>query len=407
MTVKTHCTLCGHSNREIVDLGNSPPANNFIETEKDIIKSYPLILDYCDHCSGLQLRHCLDKELLYSEYTYLTPDTSSLTEHYKLIADFLVKKNYISKDTDCLEIGSNNGRFLHYLKPYVNSVLGVDPAKNVAQFAAELGVETIIDFFSKNIVSKVKEKKHEINLIVARHMFAHNANPDDIFDGIDALLHENGVVLIENQYAFETLQTGAFDQIYHEHMFYYSVKNMKNYLESHSYDLNDILLTDIHGGSIVFIASRATTFPISQTVNRQLDNEDRLLKDDWIFKEFLDGIELVKSNSLNEINSDIKKQKKIIAYGAPAKAFTMFSALDLDNSKISACVDTSVTKIGKLFPVFNIPVISEKDLSEIDYDTVLVTAWNYKEDILKRSDTLFKKGTKLIFPLPKFEIIYV
>ncbi len=407
MTVKTHCTLCGHSNREIVDLGNSPPANNFIETEKDIIKSYPLILDYCDHCSGLQLRHCLDKELLYSEYTYLTPDTSSLTEHYKLIADFLVKKNYISKDTDCLEIGSNNGRFLHYLKPYVNSVLGVDPAKNVAQFAAELGVETIIDFFSKNIVSKVKEKKHEINLIVARHMFAHNANPDDIFDGIDALLHENGVVLIENQYAFETLQTGAFDQIYHEHMFYYSVKNMKNYLESHSYDLNDILLTDIHGGSIVFIASRATTFPISQTVNRQLDNEDRLLKDDWIFKEFLDGIELVKSNSLNEINSDIKKQKKIIAYGAPAKAFTMFSALDLDNSKISACVDTSVTKIGKLFPVFNIPVISEKDLSEIDYDTVLVTAWNYKEDILKRSDTLFKKGTKLIFPLPQFEIIYV
>ena len=407
MTVKTHCTLCGHSNREIVDLGNSPPANNFIETEKDTIKSYPLILDYCDHCSGLQLRHCLDKELLYSEYTYLTPDTSSLTEHYKLIADFLVKKNYISKDTDCLEIGSNNGRFLHYLKPYVNSVLGVDPAKNVAKFAAELGVETIIDFFSKNIVSKVKEKKQEIQLIVARHMFAHNATPDDIFDGIEALLHEKGVVLIENQYAFETLQTGAFDQIYHEHMFYYSVKNMKNYLESHSYDLNDILLTDIHGGSIVFVASRATTFPISQMVNRQLDNEDRLLKDDWIFKEFLDGIELVKSNSLNEINSDIKKQKKIIAYGAPAKAFTMFSALDLDNSKISACVDTSVTKIGKLFPVFNIPVISEKDLSEIDYDTVLVTAWNYKEDILKRSDTLFKKGTKLIFPLPQFEIIYV
>ena len=238
-------------------------------------------------------------------------------------------------------------------------------------------------------------------------MFAHNATPDDIFDGIEALLHEKGVVLIENQYAFETLQTGAFDQIYHEHMFYYSVKNMKNYLESHSYDLNDILLTDIHGGSIVFVASRATTFPISQMVNRQLDNEDRLLKDDLIFKEFLDGIELVKSNSLNEINSDIKKQKKIIAYGAPAKAFTMFSALDLDNSKISACVDTSVTKIGKLFPVFNIPVISEKDLSEIDYDTVLVTAWNYKEDILKRSDTLFKKGTKLIFPLPQFEIIYV
>jgi len=345
--------------------------------------------------------------LLYSEYTYLTPDTDSLTEHYQSIIDFLLTKNYISQDTNCLEIGSNNGRFLKHLMPSVNSVLGVDPAKNVAEFAAELGVETIVDFFSKNIVDELKQKRDHIQLIVARHMFAHNPYPDEIFEGIDDLLTNKGVILIENQYAFETLRTGAFDQIYHEHMFYYSVKNMKNYLKSHNYELNDILLTQIHGGSIVFIGSKKGNFPISSKVKEQLDYEEGLLKDDLIFKEFIEVYKQVKTKVLHEINLDIANSKKIIAYGAPAKAFTMFSALELDNTKIGSCVDTSITKIGKLFPVFNIPVISEKDLSLMEYDTVLVTAWNYKEDILKRSESLFKKGTKLIFPLPEYEIIYV
>ena len=407
MTIKTRCTLCDHPNREIINLGNSPPANNFIDTVHDGIKSYPLILDYCDHCSGLQLRHTLEKELLYSEYTYLTPDTDSLTEHYQLIIDFLLNENYISQDTNCLEIGSNNGRFLKHLKSNVNSVLGVDPAKNVAEFAAELGIETIVDFFSKQIVDELKKKREEIELIVARHMFAHNSYPNEIFEGIDDLLGNKGVILIENQYAFETLRTGAFDQIYHEHMFYYSVKNMKNYLKSHNYELNDILLTEIHGGSIVFVGSRKGTFSISSNIKEQLDYEENLLKDDLIFKEFIEVFEHVKTKVLNELNQDISNSKKIIAYGAPAKAFTMFSALELDNSKIGACVDTSITKIGKIFPVFNIPVISERDLSQMEYDTVLVTAWNYKGDILKRSETLFRKGTKLIFPLPEYEIIYV
>jgi len=407
MTIKEVCRLCGEKNREIINLGDSPPANNFVEKEKDLVQAYPLILDYCDNCSGLQLRHCLEKEQLYSNYTYLTPDTNSLTEHYGKIVDFLVSNNYISSKINCLEVGSNNGRFLHYLKPYVNSVLGVDPAKNVAKFASDLGVETIVDFFSKSVVEDVLKKKGDIKFIVARHMFAHNSTPDDIFEGMDDLLHDKGVILIENQYAFDTLQKGAFDQIYHEHMFYYSVKNMENYLKSRQYDLNDILLTDIHGGSIVFISSKENTFPISSKVNSQLEYEQDLLKDDLIFNHFLDIVKEVKLKTLGEIDSDVAQQKKVIAYGAPAKAFTMFSTLELDNRKIAFCVDTSVTKIGKIFPTFNIPVISENDLANKEYDTVLVTAWNYKEDILKRSEDIFKKGTKLIFPLPEFEILYV
>ena len=406
MIVKSKCRLCNSVNREIINLGNSPPANHFVSKVQTTVDSFPLIVDFCDQCSGFQLRHCLDKEQLYSHYSYLTPDTASLNDHYENIVDYLTANNYLSKDMDCLEIGSNNGRFLKFLEPYVKSVLGVDPAENVASIAASLGIETIVDFFSKDIIHKIKNKNRKIRLIIARHMFAHNPHPNDIFEGINSLLDEKGVILIENQYVFDTLQTGAFDQIYHEHMFYYSVKNIQNYLNGHSYDLNDIFFTDIHGGSIVFIGSRKNQYPVSQKVKDKIKWENKLLYKDKILNKFRNRVEEIKTMTLKEINMDIREGKTVCAYGAPAKAFTMFSLLGLDNSKINFCVDTSVTKIGKYFPTFNIPVVSEDQMISMEYDTFLVNAWNYKTDILSRSNKLFKQNTKLIFPLPDFEIVY-
>ena len=406
MIIKKKCRLCNSVNREIINLGNSPPANNFISKVQTTVDSFPLIIDFCDQCSGFQLRHCLDKEQLYSHYSYLTPDTASLNDHYEIIVDYLTANNYLSKDMNCLEIGSNNGRFLKFLEPYVKSVLGVDPAENVASIAASLGIETIVDFFSKDVIHKIKNKDRKIRLIVARHMFAHNPHPNNIFEGINSLLDEKGVILIENQYVFDTLQTGAFDQIYHEHMFYYSVKNMQHYLNSHAYDLNDIFFTNIHGGSIVFIGSRKNQYPVSQNVKDKIKWENKLLYKDKILNQFRNRVEEIKTMTLKEINMDIREGKTVCAYGAPAKAFTMFSLLGLDNNKINFCVDTSVTKVGRYFPTFNIPVISEDQMTSMEYDTFLVNAWNYKTDILSRSTKLFKQNTKLIFPLPDFEIVY-
>ena len=407
MITKTKCSICDGSVEEIVDLGKCPPANNFVKKKNEMVNSYPLIVDFCNKCFCIQLRHCLSKNELYSYYTYSTPKIDSLADHYANLLKKLKKLGYAKKKQSCIEIGSNNGNLLKFLQPNFHKVLGVDPAANIAKIARNNGVETIIEFFSNDVADQISNEYNNFNVAIARHMFAHNEDPGELLSAMDKILDENGVFIIENAYAIDTFKNGEFDQIYHEHMFYYSVKNMENYLKSRQYDLNDILLTDIHGGSIVFISSKENTFPISSKVNSQLEYEQDLLKDDLIFNNFLDIVKEVKLKTLGEIDSDVAQQKKVIAYGAPAKAFTMFSTLELDNRKIAFCVDTSVTKIGKIFPTFNIPIISENDLSDKEYDTVLVTAWNYKEDILKRSEDIFKKGTKLIFPLPEFEILYV
>ena len=110
---------------------------------------------------------------------------------------------------------------------------------------------------------------------------------------------------------------------------------------------------------------------------------------------------------LSELEEDFVNGRTVGAYGATAKAFTMFSFLELNNSEIRYCIDTSPTKIGKFFPKFNIKVVSEDHFKAEPVDTLLVTAWNYKDHIKAKSKSLFSSGTKLIFPLPEFETFIV
>jgi|TARA_B110000438_G_scaffold303771_1_gene367228 novobiocin biosynthesis protein NovU/D-mycarose 3-C-methyltransferase len=396
-----YCRLCEGNLDEITYLCDSPPANNFDETfQKDKSKQkFPLILDYCKNCFNIQLRHCLGEELLYSNYTYVTPKSSSLSDHYLALTEYASNKIPDFKDIDVVEIGSNSGDLLAFLKPHVGSVLGVDPAKNVAKIANDAGVETLNYFFDDSIAQKIKNSKKLINLVIARHMFAHNANPTEMLIGMKNLLNDSGLILIENAYAIDTFTHGEFDQVYHEHMFYYSVKSMENLLTKNNLFLHDIFFSEVHGGSIIFVASKQDH---GQTLKlkEQIGLEESLFQDEKIFKIFLNKINEVRGFIKDKISDAQNSHQTIAAYGAPAKAFTMFSLLELDYEIIKFCVDTSPTKIGKVFPISNIPIISEDQLKEQNYDILLVTSWNYKDDILKKASKIFKPGTELIFPLP-------
>jgi SAM-dependent methyltransferase len=396
--VSKNCRLCLSSElEEILYLCDSPPANNFDDTfiESNTAKSFPLVLDYCDECFNIQLRHCLSEELLYSSYTYATPASSSLTKQYQNILDYLQSKLNLS-NLNIVELGSNNGALLDFLKPFSGSVLGVDPASNIAKLANENGIETLCKFFNLDLSNQILDRGQKIDIVIARHMFAHNSDPHEILLGIKNLLKQDGTLIIENAYAFDTLLKGEFDQIYHEHMFYYSACSMKKLLAHHGIFLNDIFMSEVHGGSIAFVAS-CTSDAVSPFLESQLELELSLLESKEVFLIFKSKINSVKSFVMNQIDSETV----LGAYGAPAKAFTMFSYLGLDSSSIRFCVDTTPTKIDKIFPVSNIPIISESALANANYDSILVTAWNYKEEIIKKSEKIFKKGTKLIFPLPE------
>ena len=185
-------------------------------------------------------------------------------------------------------------------------------------------------------------------------------------------------------------------------------KLSKNYgAKNIAFELKDILFSELHGGSVIFICGRKDVIEVSPNVVIQIKKEELLLENDKVFKNFKEGIIKNKLLTLEELKKDLRLGKTIGAYGASAKAFTLFSFYNLDNLVIKFCVDTTPTKIGKYFPFFNIPIVSEKQHLEYKADTYLLTAWNYKNHILEKKEKLFKKGDKLIVPLPEFEVYVI
>tara|TARA_B110000305_G_scaffold15303_1_gene14268 strand:- start:2012 stop:3235 length:1224 start_codon:yes stop_codon:yes gene_type:complete len=407
MIIKDKCSTCQSPIEEVINIGDSPPANNFINSLDEKAKSYPLIVDYCKNCHGIQLRHCLEMDELFTNYSYMTPDAKSLNDQYKKIISHLKESRILSSEMQCLEIGSNTGRFLKELQPDVKAVLGVEPAENIVDIAKADGVNTICKFFSEAVGEEIYQEYGNFEIVFARHMFAHNPDPQELIKGANNVMRGKGYFLIENAYAVDTFLHGEIDQIYHEHMFYFSLQSIKNLMDLHGFYLVDFLTTDVHGGSLVYIFSNDPTESPAKKVTEFLAYEQSLFEEKKIFQIFDEKIASLKNNVKSELEQTIAEDKKVIVYGAPAKAFTMFTYLNLSSDDISFCVDTTETKIGKIFPVFNIPILCESELTNREYDTVLVCAWNYQEEILLKSNRLFKKGTKLIFPLPEFKVVIV
>jgi len=407
MRNKKLCRLCGANTNEIINLGTSPVANNFIKNRNENFNEYNLIISYCLKCHNIQLNDILSPNKLYLNYTYLTPDVNLLSKHYDRVTNFLLKNKYIDSSTKVLEVGSNTGFFLKNINAYVKHILGIDPAKNIAKLANKNNIPTIADFFNLNTAKKIKDKYGNKNFIIARHMFAHNPFPQDLIKGFDYLLNKKGLIFIENAYVIPTLKNGEFDQIYHEHMFYYSISSIDNLFNKFSFEIINIKKSLVHGGTMCFIIARKGQFFKHKIVSEYKKTEIRHFNDFNIFKKFRKNTINLKENILKIINLEKKKKRKIAAYGASAKAFTMFAFLELDEKTIKYCIDTTSTKIGKLFPKFNIKVISETQHLSNPADTFLITSWNYKKHIIAKKDKLFKKGNTLIFPLPNFEIIHV
>lgn len=399
------CRICGEETFMVLNLRHHPFANALVSSPLAPLKIYPLALMVCRACAGAQLNYCADEKELYVDYIYITPDSTELKEHYGNIVSFLRENNYLDDSTAVLEIGSNIGRFLSYLKPHVHSVLGVDPAANISKMAVEQGIPTVNDFFNRASAERILEKEGKKDLIVARHCFAHNEKPWSMLEGVQKLLAPDGTLLIENAYFLDTVQALEFDQIYHEHMYYYTLRSIRAILDRYDMKLVDCMHSPIHGGTMIYIGK----FKAAKTeAHTRVDNSLALEKDmhrPEFYREFISHIQQNKRD-LMQLLGALKSQGAVIhAYGASAKSTTLFNYYGIDNDMVPVVVDSTITKQGKYVPLVNIKVISEEEAKANPPDYYLLTIWNYKDEIIHKVRSWGNQKTKFILPHPKVEIV--
>ena len=400
-----NCRICNCQTSEILDLGSTPPANSLLTVDSISQEEYPLILEYCEECNNLQLRDCLSADDLYKDYLYVTPNSSMLDGHYKYLTDYLFKQNYVTNNSFVVEVGSNIGYYLNYLKPKVEKVLGIDPAENICEMANLNGIETICDFFNAKSAKFICTKYGKPDVIMARHCFAHNEDPHELMKGLKELLPLSGRVVIENAYALNTIENKEFDQIYHEHMFYYSIRSMTKLLKLHGLVLVDVLISLVHGGSIIFIAEHFTgQNQVNSSVSQYLANETIKLNRSTLLN-FSKSAHQTKSDLLKLINKIKIEGKKIFSYGATAKGNTLLNFCGITNNDIPFCVDNTEIKIGKFLPKSKIQIISESVDQTSPPDYFLLTAWNYKDEIIGKVRESGNYHSKFIVPFPVVHII--
>lgn len=397
------CRICEAPTKEILDLGESPPANALTDSPKEHPAPHPLVLEWCEACGNVQLRDCLSAAELYSDYLYVTPRSAMLREHYEYLSGYLLSNVYMTPQSTVLEIGSNVGYFLEHLKPIVKAIVGVDPARQISEMANAAGIPTIRDYFNESSALHAAAEYGRPDIVVARHCLAHNEWPQEMVRGAAAVLDDGGYFVVENAYVLNTVENAEFDQVYHEHMFYFSIRSMSELLRRHGMVLVDAMMSLVHGGSIIFVAKKGPGEP-SDMVRRYESREDLFLNGET-FSRFAQRTQEIKASLRQMVDELIRAGEKVYSYGATAKGNTLLNFVGLTAEQIPYCVDNTPIKQGKFLPSSGIEIISEERALNDPPGYFLLTAWNYQDEIITKVRAAGNYESQFIVPIPFVRIV--
>ncbi len=386
---KFECRSCGSTKlKRVVSLGYQPLANNLIKNKNDKSELYPLEMNYCEKCHNCQLSVSVDPKKMFSNYLYTSSTSKVFRDHFvraaqKYIKDFKLKpkKSYI------IDIGSNDGVALKPFKDLnFKNILGVEPAKNLAKSANKNKIKTFNGFLNKKNLKKIKKGA---NLILASNVFAHSDNLQGMADCMFKLLDKKGTIIIEVQYLLNTLKDLTFDNIYHEHYNYWSLTSLNNFFNRLNAKIYRAERIDTHGGSIRIYVSKDKNKKVEKSVKKFINDENKFgIKKFSTYKKFGEKVYKIRENIIKNFNKLKKDHKKIIGYGAPAKATTALNFYGISN-QIDFIVEDNSLKHNKFIPGVKIPIKSKKIVKNSN-NTMVVLAWNFYKDIKKNNSNLSK-----------------
>ncbi|MDC0092737.1 class I SAM-dependent methyltransferase [Alphaproteobacteria bacterium] len=406
------CRLCNSNKfREFIDFGHVPLGNNLqISSElAKIVDSYELKVLTCMDCNHFQLSKAVSPELMYAtNYTYLSGIGNSFVEHIKDYVDTIITETKLKKNNVVVDIGSNDGTCLQYFRDKGLVVCGVDPAKLPSDIANSKNIFTINKFFNKSIVEKVKKKFGYVDLVTSQNVLAHVDDLRGTFENIYDLLKLNGYFVFEIGYFQKVLESMCFDTIYHEHIDYHHANPVVKFLCGLGFDVIKIDQNNIQGGSLRLILKKTDNGIVNKQPRLFLEKEKKSIlysekkQINWKY-DLLKRMEefrvlFLKYNSKHTLS---------FAYGAPTKATLLLKMSGFKENDISFVIDDNNLKVGRYLPNSDIVIKSSK---EIDYNKnalIVLLAWNFADDIIKKLKDKYKTSVTLLIPLPYPRVINI
>ena len=393
------CRVCDSTKLEpVIDLGSQPWCNHFLKKE-EIGKEpfYPLRVMYCHDCHTSQLDFTVKKEIMFGDHTYLSGVTKSLSEHFKNVANDVDRAFFSAqKEKAVLDIGSNDGTQLKHYQALGYDVLGVESSKTTAKIAHDAGVPTLNAFFN---LETLKGLHKQFDVFNASGVFFHLEELHSVCEAIREGLKKNGVFVVQFLYMKSIMENLAFDQIYHEHLLYYTLETVEKLLSRHGLTMFDARLMPIHGGSIVGYVGHTGVRPPTERL-QQLRKEENASGCNTLqaYREFNERIQRMKQENLAYLQKAKDAGKRVYGFGAPVKGNTMLNYFGVGTDLVDCLVEKNELRRGLFSPGMHIPLAMESDIKNPP-DIYYVLAWNFKKEILANNQNLIDQGVEFYFPV--------
>lgn len=392
------------------DLGMSPLANSYVEPERlnRMEPFYPLHARVCAGCLLVQLEPAATPEDIFSDYAYFSSYSDSWLEHARVYTDSVAKRFALNDKSRVVEIASNDGYLLQYFAAKGIPVLGIEPARNVAEAALKKGIPTKIRFFGEDTALELVEEKQQADLIVGNNVLAHVPDLNGFVKGLKILLASTGVITLEFPHLMRLMEENQFDTIYHEHFSYFSLVTIRKLFARHGLTVFDVEELPTHGGSLRIYAchSEDGSKPAGERVSDLVSREERAgftnLEHYLSFGELVKG---TKRRFLKFLIGAKESGKSIAGYGAPAKGNTLLNYCGVGTDFIDYTVDRSPHKQGRFLPGTHIPIHHPDRIRETRPDYLLILPWNLTDEITLQMSHILEWGGRFVVPIPEVRVL--
>jgi SAM-dependent methyltransferase len=394
--------LCGGDELVyVLDLGFQPLANSLLAFEDEAETLYPLSMVRCSHCQVVQLGGTVDPTLLFCNYLWVTGTAQQTLDHCAKLAQ-LAMSLCASKSPRVLEVASNDGTLLSEFLKRGCAVLGVDPAENLATKANSEGIRTLPVFFNTETAHQILSDEGIFDIVIARNVLSHVGDPGEIFRGVANLLGKSGSFMVEFHRADVIMSELHYDSTYHEHTFFHSLHTICSVAERFDFVPVHIVESRISGGSwVVFFGQRSSGASISHAVEMELAHEKDVGVTD--LKPWLSfGARAVQhaAQLRHLLEEEVSSGKRVAVFGASARSSTLLNASRLNSKTIEFVVDSNPLKQGRFTAGTRLPIFNPVTLKLRPIDTILVTAFNFQDEIISLLSNELNWSGQVIVPLP-------
>jgi SAM-dependent methyltransferase len=410
-TITLNCRSCDAALlHTFVDLGMSPLANSYLKAAQlnQMEPFYPLHVRLCIACFLVQLEPVAKPEEIFSDYAYFSSYSDSWLEHAKNYTDAITDRFGLNGSSRVVEIASNDGYLLQYFVEKGIPVLGIEPAKNVAEEAIRRGIPTEVRFFGDGTAQELTAEGKHADLIIGNNVLAHVPALNDFVSGLKQLLARQGVITMEFPHLMRLMEENQFDTIYHEHLSYFSLIAARHVFDRHGLRIFDVEELSTHGGSLRIYACHREDEqkPAGERVANLLSREKAAgFKRIEHYSAFEEQVKRTKRKLLEFMIAAREQGKSIVGYGAPAKGNTLLNYCGIRADLLDYTVDRSPHKQDHFLPGTHIPIRDPKKIDETRPDYVLILPWNLKDEIREQMHHIREWGGRFVVPIPEVKVL--